>query len=889
MEKRIFSALLALIMAIALFPMTALAVATGTYAVNLEVSNNTGTSEIEVSMTVKSEALTVKNLQSVVFVYDASVLTPIIDGDAVKCVAESGWEVKPVKSTVAEDDTNGYIVLQPYTTSAVTCTDAVVLATVYFELASDKTISDITSASIRYASLEEAEALNASAVVSITNGSISQYYLPSDTIQSPTLLGNIPAIEWNFDVSVPTIKGTVVLDGEFAYDNEIVANVSGVNVSDNSSLIYKWTRDGEEIADVTGNSYVLTADDISKVVNVEVSYNGYDGTLTSNNTSTVAKKVVDAPYAVQLASITENSFVIDDYNSAYEYACIPTETELSENDFKVYTDGVISNLALETTYDLYARVAETDTAFASDASEVDVESTLGHKYSLTYNSDDTCHWKDCVNDGCTEQTSKENHNFVEFVDDEYLKSEATTEAPATYYKVCSVCGKLSDETFTYGDPIGGHTHNYGAWTKLDDNQHQRVCDSNPTHIETANHNWAVDSVVNATCTTEGSRVYKCSDCGATKTETIPALTHSYGAWTKLDDNQHQRVCANDASHVEKANHNWVVNSTTNATCTTEGSRVYKCSDCGATKTEAISVVAHNYVSHKCTGCGKIDPSYTGLLTISNGQLGYYTNGETASKTGLVKQPDTSDYYAGKYVYLINGEMQDTYTGIMVNGSYGYRYVVDGVWADTKTGLVKQPDSSEYFAGKYVYIKSGKMKDAYTGIMKNGSYGYRYVVDGVWADTKTGLVKQPSGSEYYASKYVYLKKGKMQDTYTGIMKNGSYGYRYVVKGVWNDSKTGLVKQPSGSEYYAGKYVYLKKGKMQDTYTGLMKNGSYGYRYVVKGVWADNKTGVFKMASGTEYKAGKNVYIKAGKFMDSYNGKVTYNKVKYKVSKGIATKA
>ncbi len=44
------------------------------------------------------------------------------------------------------------------------------------------------------------------------------------------------------------------------------------------------------------------------------------------------------------------------------------------------------------------------------------------------------------------------HTFEEVVDIKYLKSAATTESAAIYNKSCT-CGELSEETFTYGDPL----------------------------------------------------------------------------------------------------------------------------------------------------------------------------------------------------------------------------------------------------------------------------------------------------------------------------------------------------------------------------------------------------------------------------------------------------
>jgi hypothetical protein len=45
------------------------------------------------------------------------------------------------------------------------------------------------------------------------------------------------------------------------------------------------------------------------------------------------------------------------------------------------------------------------------------------------------------------------HDFVEEAADKYLKSAATTESAAVYYKSCSKCGESSTDTFTHGEPL----------------------------------------------------------------------------------------------------------------------------------------------------------------------------------------------------------------------------------------------------------------------------------------------------------------------------------------------------------------------------------------------------------------------------------------------------
>ena len=117
-----------------------------------------------------------------------------------------------------------------------------------------------------------------------------------------------------------------------------------------------------------------------------------------------------------------------------------------------------------------------------------------------------------------------------------------------------------------------------------------------TVIDVLGHSWDQGEITtSATCTETGIRTYTCSVCGVTKTATINAGGHKYGSWTKLNDNQHQRICENDSSHIEKENHSWNDGTVTKtATCTEAGIRTFTCTVCGAKKTESIKATGHNY-------------------------------------------------------------------------------------------------------------------------------------------------------------------------------------------------------------------------------------------------------------------------------------------------------
>lgn len=95
----------------------------------------------------------------------------------------------------------------------------------------------------------------------------------------------------------------------------------------------------------------------------------------------------------------------------------------------------------------------------------------------------------------------------------------TSEGQRQYYKDKDGKEKI-DLADTVIAPLG---HKWGAWTELDGEQHQRVCELDSSHVEKAEHVWDEGEVTTEpTATKDGVRTHICKDCGATKTESVPA-------------------------------------------------------------------------------------------------------------------------------------------------------------------------------------------------------------------------------------------------------------------------------------------------------------------------------------------------------------------------------
>ncbi len=68
-------------------------------------------------------------------------------------------------------------------------------------------------------------------------------------------------------------------------------------------------------------------------------------------------------------------------------------------------------------------------------------------------------------------------------------------------------------------------HKWGEWTAVEgEDSHERVCQNDPSHKETAPHEWEVTYEDKATYISEGKRICLCKTCSETKEEVIPKLT-----------------------------------------------------------------------------------------------------------------------------------------------------------------------------------------------------------------------------------------------------------------------------------------------------------------------------------------------------------------------------
>ena len=213
-------------------------------------------------------------------------------------------------------------------------------------------------------------------------------------------------------------------------------------------------------------------------------------------------------------------------------------------------------------------------------------------------------------------------------DEGEVTTEATCFREGVKTRTCE-CGEKKLE------PIDKLAHDYSTSWSYDNEYHYHECETeNCIGVSDKTlHTWVVDKVKAATCVATGETVYKCA-CGATKTEPIAKIAHSFtkeeitkaptciakgektvscacglkrtealdviahsfvDEWS-FNETHHYRTCATEGCTeiVDLIPHAFDEGKVSiPATCNTKGEKIYTCA-CGATKTEEISTSAHDF-------------------------------------------------------------------------------------------------------------------------------------------------------------------------------------------------------------------------------------------------------------------------------------------------------
>ena len=283
----------------------------------------------------------------------------------------------------------------------------------------------------------------------------------------------------------------------------------------------------------------------------------------------------------------------------------------------------------------------TQTVPATVTDEVTTEPTCDKEGLRTYTAKVTFEGKDYT-DTKTEPIPAKGHTLTAVAE---VPATCETAGTSAHWK-CDVCGKLFSDVEGNTEitlekltiPATGHAYGEPVWKWTDDFKATATftCANDATHVENVTAEVTSAVTTPAACETTGLRTYTAKvtfedkEYTSTKTETIAATGHAYGApvWKWNDDFTASATftCANDTSHVEKVDAT-VTSEVTEGSCEVGGTRTYTAKvtfegkDYTDTKTAPVPAKGHTLTAveavpatcetagvkahWKCEVCGKL--------------------------------------------------------------------------------------------------------------------------------------------------------------------------------------------------------------------------------------------------------------------------------------------
>ena len=166
------------------------------------------------------------------------------------------------------------------------------------------------------------------------------------------------------------LGGVVMILGQSMFGYTLTADTSVLNYNgeEQGTLGYRWMRDDVAIKGATDRSYKLVQEDIGHNISVEVWNSNNSGSVTSTPALFVQKALNgENPDAPTLVSKTADSITIRHDRTDVEYLCVEAGTTVTGSAVWT-TETKFTNLNPNRTYDIYARVKESETHKASPAS-----------------------------------------------------------------------------------------------------------------------------------------------------------------------------------------------------------------------------------------------------------------------------------------------------------------------------------------------------------------------------------------------------------------------------------------------------------------------------------------------------------------------------------------
>ena len=461
---------------------------------------------------------------------------------------------------------------------------------------------------------------------------------------------------------------------------EQVSNIDVVTYPEYTAGHYNYTGAAIGGFDVSSSSYIVAQSTVdldyintSETRNVYVSAVSKDLSTNKLNKITSYAEGTDSASAPQLVKINNNSFLLL-WSRDTKVSCVKLNADGTVNGSIHTFEGSLSDCqpVIKNGRAVWYVYDKNNVTFNSlnisnldDIKTVDVKT--GHDYETKYAS---------KTDGTVTQTCK-SCGYV----NKFTVPTSTTVYWRTDLSNTSFSSVLSKTQFSVGDSIDFWLYDDTDYTvefsdrsmvsvnKLENyaNDIRRITFKNggsltvkiyPTYNPSVaktykltcgctSHTYGSAVITKQpTCTSEGTKTKTCTQCGATVTETIAKLSHSYTTTvvaptcTTNGYTLHKcSVCGTSyKDSTTKATGHSYGNSvvTKQPTCTSEGTKTKTCTKCNATVTEKLPAKGHTAVTDKgypatCTTAGKTDGSHCSVCnTVIKAQTTITATGHKSS-------------------------------------------------------------------------------------------------------------------------------------------------------------------------------------------------------------------------------------------------------------------
>jgi len=188
----------------------------------------------------------------------------------------------------------------------------------------------------------------------------TSYSFVARKMETETYFASPESMPVTFTTLESTLLGFVSISGNAVFGETLTANTEELSsfpiISDLGTISYLWKR-GETVIG-TISTYNLVEADINNTITVTVTASNCDGSVTSNQAGPVTKASQTPPAAPTLLTKSVSSVTLNEIEGC----------EFSMNDGDWQLSAYFSELTPNTPYWFVARMFETNTHFASEAS-----------------------------------------------------------------------------------------------------------------------------------------------------------------------------------------------------------------------------------------------------------------------------------------------------------------------------------------------------------------------------------------------------------------------------------------------------------------------------------------------------------------------------------------